>query len=259
MEKQNPNLERTRIITQIPSFYVSVEILDTIGSTNDFIKDNALTNSEGWVVLAETQTKGKGRNGRIFVSTKGKGLFCSILLKPVNDNRILNKLSLITPLAMAESIFGLYGLRPMIKWPNDLWLNGKKIAGVLIETQFSQDQKTFDYVVVGIGVNVHTQNFPSEIRDIASSLEDFTQIRIDRNELLIKFLNTFKRYLDTSDFVEEYRKWMLPPGTEVIVTHHGVSYFGRVSWLNENGQLVIEKSDGTSVILNSEEIHLSLK
>lgn len=259
MEKQNPILERTRIIAQIPSFYVSTEILDTIGSTNDYIKDNALTHSEGWVVLAETQTKGKGRNGRIFVSTKGKGLFCSILLKPVNDNRILNKLSLITPLAMVESIFELYGLRPMIKWPNDLWLNGKKIAGVLIETQFSQDQKTFDYVVVGIGVNVHTQNFPSEIRDIASSLEDFTQIGIDRNELLIRFLNTFKRYLDTSDFIEEYRKWMLPTGTEVIVTHHGVSYFGRVSWLNEYGQLVIEKSDGSTVILNSEEIHLSLK
>jgi len=255
----NRYLDKARIQAEIPDFFNVLDILDSVGSTNDTIKENVLTHPEGWVVLAESQTKGKGRNGRTFLSNKGKGLYCSILLKPHNDGKILNKLSLITPLAMAKSIHECYGLRPVIKWPNDLWLNGKKIAGVLIETQFSQDQTSFDFVIIGIGVNVHTQEFPTDLSSIAASLEDFTESVLDRNDLLIRFLTNFKTLLDSQDFMDDYRKWMLPYGTEVIVTHQDDTYSGRVFRLNENGHLVVTKDDGTSVILNSEEIHLKLK
>jgi len=147
-----------------------IQHLPTTGSTNDVARNLAEKGApEGTIVIAESQTKGRGRLDRTWHSPPGAGLYFSIILRPSLDPGDLPKITLVAGIAVAESIEENTGLRPLIKWPNDLLLEGKKVAGILTELY---GDITSPYVILGIGINIHTrrEEFPPELQEIATSL-----------------------------------------------------------------------------------------
>ncbi|MBN2797061.1 MAG: biotin--[acetyl-CoA-carboxylase] ligase [Clostridia bacterium] len=172
--------------------------LETIDSTNEYLKKNAFKLPHGTVVISDEQTKGKGRLGRVWESQSQTGIWMSILLKPEIPPYDAPKITQIAGAAMVLTLRA-FGFDVKIKWPNDLILDKKKVCGVL--TEMSAELGEINYVVVGIGVNVHQKNFPDEIRDKATSLSLHTDQMISRKNLILRFFDHFENlYLK---FIEE--------------------------------------------------------
>jgi BirA family transcriptional regulator, biotin operon repressor / biotin---[acetyl-CoA-carboxylase] ligase len=174
-----------------------IHFLHTTSSTNDFALSLA---KEGAVVLADSQTAGRGRRGHTWFSPAGSGLYVSLVLAPararVDPARATRLVTLTAGLAIAEGIQTATGLRADVKWPNDLYVSGRKLAGVLAEAAGSPA----DRVVVGYGVNVQSAAYPPELRDRATSLESELGRPIDRLLIFAETLAAFAaRYADLLD------------------------------------------------------------
>lgn len=164
---------------------------DSLDSTNNLCQELAKGGaSEGIVVKADYQTSGRGRFERKWVSPRGKNLLFSILLRPKWKSSKVPILTMVTAECLVELLTGL-GVQSKIKRPNDVLVNGKKIAGILSESSGAGD--TIDYLVIGVGLNVNSKK--REIPEGATSILLETEKSIDREELLEKFLTVFqKRY-----------------------------------------------------------------
>jgi BirA family transcriptional regulator, biotin operon repressor / biotin---[acetyl-CoA-carboxylase] ligase len=142
---------------------------ETTASTSDTAKSLGTRGAaEGALVVAETQTAGRGRLGRHWVSPPGTGIYASLLLRPPLPPNELPQITLSTAVAMVRALTRAVGITPGIKWPNDLILKGKKLGGILTEMETESDQ--IRYLVVGLGLNVNTPDFPPELADTATSL-----------------------------------------------------------------------------------------
>jgi BirA family biotin operon repressor/biotin-[acetyl-CoA-carboxylase] ligase len=160
--------------------------LDTVGSTMDVAAALAAAGEpEGTAVLAEAQTSGRGRADREWHSPHGAGILCSVVLRPRIEPRRLAVLPLIAGVAVAEAIEVEAGLSCHLKWPNDIWIDGRKIAGVL--TTARSGPAGLDYVILGIGINVH--NRAVDLPTGATSLLVATQRRFDRSTILVTLLD----------------------------------------------------------------------
>lgn len=159
---------KTRLIGKPLHFF------NVIDSTNTYAMQLAREGaSEGTVVVADTQSGGKGRLGRTWVSPAGVNLYCSTILRPSVPAALAPQMNLVAAVAVAEAIVEVCGIMPTIKWPNDVLLKGKKVCGILSEMQNSQTSaETLKAIVVGIGVNLNARPdaFPEELREKASSL-----------------------------------------------------------------------------------------
>lgn len=147
-----------------------VSFLAVAASTNDEALALARGGAPGGtMVVAERQSRGRGRLGREWLSPPGVGLYCSLILRPRLEPADLPKLTLGAGLAASRAVEAVTGLHPLLKWPNDLWLNEKKVGGILAEARFDQASPV---VVLGIGLNVNTamESFPSELRAKVTSL-----------------------------------------------------------------------------------------
>src|SRR3954463_15424461 len=141
---------------------------DSIDSTNtEALKQAHLGADEGLCVIAKQQTAGRGRQGRVWISPKDSGLYISVVLRPLIEAKYVSLITLTAAVAVFDALAEM-GLEPDIKWPNDILINEKKICGILAET--INTDKGFA-VVVGIGINVSSANFPPELVDTATSLE----------------------------------------------------------------------------------------
>ncbi|MEI7667617.1 MAG: hypothetical protein WCI62_01305, partial [Erysipelotrichaceae bacterium] len=129
-------------------------------------------------------------------------------------------------------------------------------AGILIETQSNQSSST-DLIIIGIGLNVYHQDFNLEIAHNAASLEDFTDLDINRNTLIISFFKHFDRLLHSSDYINLYRQWMLPKGTQVQVMNQTESYSALIDSIDEDGRLIVQSNTGLHTLL-AEEIKIDL-
>jgi BirA family biotin operon repressor/biotin-[acetyl-CoA-carboxylase] ligase len=157
--------------------------LDETGSTNDDAKAGARAGEpHGAVWIAERQTRGRGRQGRSWLAAPGEGLTFSVLLRIACPPLRVPPLSLVVGLAVRDAIANVVGEGVGIKWPNDVLIRGKKVAGILVESALAGGR--VDYVIVGIGVNVHTREFPEPIREIATSVALASARPPDRGELL---------------------------------------------------------------------------
>lgn len=145
---------------------------------------------EGTVVCAESQTKGRGRLGRVWVSPKGKGIYCSIILRPKFSPSQMSQITLMTAVALAEAIRAATSVQPAIKWPNDLFIGTKKLAGILTELRAEVDQVQF--VIVGIGLNVNASS--SQLLDTATSLKIECDRIIPRIELFQEILRSMEKW-----------------------------------------------------------------
>lgn len=163
----------------------NVVYLDKVDSTNNYAKNNDLSN--GSIVTCEEQTTGRGRLGRRWESQKG--MCMSIVLIPEIELSQISKITQVCAAAVAKALEELE-IHTEIKWPNDIFLNGKKICGILTEMKTEKDKHP--YVVVGIGMNINNDHFPDEIKDIASSLFIETGKVFEKSLIAAKILNNFE-------------------------------------------------------------------
>ena len=225
-------------------------LLEKIDSTNEEAKRLALVGGDhGTVVLAREQTAGRGRRGRSWHSPPGASIYMSVLLRPPIEAGQASMLTLVAALAVSRAIEEVCEQRAMIKWPNDLLLQEKKVCGIL--TEMSLDREGIDHVIVGIGVNVGQQEFPEEIRQIATSLEMECLAAIDRNRLvdgileqLERLYQDFMKKKDLSFLKEEYNERLINIGRQVRVIEADREVLGEALGIDEAGELLIRRPDG---------------
>lgn len=212
----------------------------------------------GTVVVTECQTAGRGRRGKTWVSPTGNCYF-SILLRPEVLVDRASIITLVSAMALAKTIKQVTALDTMIKWPNDVIANGKKLCGILTES--STDLEYINYAVVGIGINTNQVDFPEEIKEIASSIRIETGKKVNRAELLGNFLNIFETYyeifLETEDLTklsEEYNNLLVNRGKEVKIIEKEQERVLTAIGIDRRGGLIVEDRNGLQETIISGEV-----
>ncbi|MGB9612597.1 MAG: biotin--[acetyl-CoA-carboxylase] ligase [Candidatus Margulisiibacteriota bacterium] len=162
----------------------SIFYYQEVSSTNDLAKDLAKKGSEeGTMVIAERQTKGRGRFGRTWFSPEG-GIYLSLILRPQVNPKVIPLITLLAGVAVAEAIKALYALSVMLKWPNDVLINGKKVSGILTEMESGIEAINFVIVGIGINANIETRRWFKELDYPATSLMEELGKRIEIKKLI---------------------------------------------------------------------------
>jgi len=216
---------------------------ETIDSTNDYAKKIALEELDGTVVISEEQTKGKGRIGRQWHSKSKEGIWMSIILKP---NIIPQNAPFITLIAGASIVKALnnLGIETTIKWPNDIIINNRKVAGIL--TELSTEIDRINYIVLGIGINVKTTEFSQEISEIATSLykEGYKTSRVDITKSILKeFEALYIQYINENsknDTLDICRKYSEIIEKEVYLIKGEEKELVRCLDINKDGNLIVQ-------------------
>ncbi|MEI0685234.1 biotin--[acetyl-CoA-carboxylase] ligase [Brachyspira pilosicoli] len=227
----------------------------TVASTNIIARELAINGAEsGTVVIAEEQTSGYGRNGKSFFSPYGTGIYMSIILNLKKEKKIFNSSFITTAAAMAvsKSIEEISNENTQIKWVNDIFINGKKVCGILTEGAFSFEDGKLDYAVIGIGVNVNfpKNGFPKELNNIAASINSKNNANSNtksdiRNILVAKILeNLYDYYFNDVNFYEEYKKRSFLIGKKVSININNKEHIVKVLDIDKTFALVAEFQDG---------------
>lgn len=238
-----------------------VVCLDTVDSTNEEIKRRALAGAEaGLVVTAETQTGGKGRRGRSFQSLSGKGLYLSVLLKPNVPLDQVSQLTAWTAVAVCRAIEEVCGVRPQIKWPNDVLMDGKKLCGILTEMGVEAETGALGYVVVGMGTNVSQteEDFGPELCDLATSLH-LVGAEVTRRELALALIAELDRMnaafpAGREEYFDAYSQRCVTLGREVLLIRGDETTQATAERLTGAFQLVVRRPDGTEETVSSGEV-----
>ena len=195
------------ILSKLQTNYMGRQVFsyDEVTSTNTVAKQLADEGKEeGTLIVSDKQIQGKGRRGRYWESPKGSGIFMTVILKPMMKPVYASMLTLVAALALNDAITDLTGLEAKIKWPNDVVVNKKKVAGIL--TELSAEVDYINHIVVGIGVNVSMKDFPEELKDKATSLLLESGKSIGRAQLIAKTMEYlecyYERFLKTHDLSE---------------------------------------------------------
>ena len=254
------NLKKNLYCKRIGS---NIIFLPEIDSTNDLIKKYLINNiSEGIVVVSETQTRGRGRQGRSWHSPPETGIYLSTLLKPDLE---MSKLSIITLLAGVAAILTINEFsnqNAYLKWPNDILIDSKKVCGLLCE--IIKKNRELDGVIIGIGINVNQipEQFPDHLKNIATSIRIVNGFPIDRLAVIQSFLTNldceYQTYLDEGES-SVIKKWSLNTklfGKKVSIKHGSNVTTGSAMRLDELGRLVLLLDNGHEEAFDSGEVSL---
>lgn len=217
-------------------------------STNVKAREIARSVGDGTVVIAESQTSGRGRMGRKWLSPEG-GIWLSIILKPRMEPLHASRLTILAGVSVARTMRS-YGLEAKIKWPNDVLIKGKKVSGILTEMEAEVDLIDFCVLGIGIDANVDTDLFPEEIRESSTSLKSETGHEIDRAEFVRRLLGQFEElYLkfqkgEFLSILDEWRDLSATIGEWVKITTQTRSIYGEVVGVDNDGALILETGDG---------------
>lgn len=229
-----------------------IEVYDSIGSTNTRAKElAALGAPDGSLVAASGQTQGRGRFNRPFVSKNGTGLYMSLILRPDIPMSECMKLTAYAAVAASDALesFGVDDVK--IKWVNDLYLNGKKICGILTEGSADFESGGLEYAVVGIGINLGEIEFSDELKDKATSVYNETGIKIPRCALAAEIIKRIENA--KPDYMEKYRGRSCVIGKHVKVSNGIDSFEGLIKDIDKNGFLIVERN-GAEVSVNAGEV-----
>lgn len=219
-----------------------IEVHKILDSTNVELKRRALEGGiHGLTLLAEEQTGGKGRLGRSFYSPPGTGIYMSILLKPEMGGSDAILITTATSVAVCRGIQKVFDIQPQIKWVNDVYLGDKKICGILTEAISDFEIGKIDSVVVGIGINYRTEDFPEELKNRAGCIGGESQV--PRNSLVAAVLNEFweiYEHLTERKFIEDYRKCSNVIGKDVRFLENEMWQEARAVDIDNDGGLVVE-------------------
>lgn len=266
LEENSSAISVQGIAQKLDTDIYDIRLYKSVDSTNTLLKQMADDGAEeGTVVIAETQTSGRGRMNREFYSPSATGIYMSILVRP----KILAKEALLlttcTAVITAQAIESVTGQKADIKWVNDIQINGKKVCGILTDASVNIEDGGLNYAVVGIGINIFPpkNNFPKALKNVAGTL--FTA-EIDKNACRIRIiadiLNRFAKSLTSlSDkyYFDEYVKRSFLIGKTVTYSYKGKPCEGLVCGINRDYSLSLKSPDGSVTSLSSGEVSVRLK
>ena len=244
-----------------------IEVYETLDSTNIRAKQMAEQGApEGTLIVAQQQTQAKGRRGRGWTCEKGLDIYMSVILRPALTPQETTMLTLVAAMAVVEGIRQQTGVPAVIKWPNDIVVDGKKLCGIL--TEMSSETDYVHYAVVGIGINTNRQSFPPEIAQVAASLMQIQGECTRRSPLIAAVMNAFERRY--TQFVrsrslapmrEEYTALLVNLNQKVAV-YRGVpgslqekadvAFTGIARGIDESGGLLVETEEGMQTVISGE-------
>lgn len=219
-------------------------------STNLRAKELAGEGTHGTLILADRQTAGRGRRGRIWESEAEENIYMSLYLRPEFSPVKASMLTLVMAYSVEEALRKKWKIEAQIKWPNDLVLNKKKICGIL--TEMTMDGRKIQSVVIGVGINLGNKEFPEELRDSATSIWMETRTHFSKEELIDEIMQEFEQQYevfcragDLTPLMDGYNKVLVNRGKEVMIHDAKGAYRAVADGINQKGELQIEKEDGT--------------
>lgn len=231
-----------------------IAVRKRVDSTNSEARRRALEGArEGTVIIAEEQTKGKGRPGKSFYSPASTGLYLSIVLRPRLQADQAQYLTTAAAVAGARAIERVTGKQALIKWVNDIYCEGKKVSGILTEGSIDMESGRFEHAVLGIGINVKRPQggFPADLIDVAGALIDDGQGAV-RSELaariLIEFWDLYQN-IESRSYYEEYRHRCFLLGKPLVITRNGSRVRAKAIDITSDFKLVIELPDKSTLEL----------
>ncbi len=227
------------------SYYKSVD------STSSFLKKLASEGAaDGRVVIAERQSAGRGRMGRGFESPEGKGVYLSFLMRPEAAPETIPMIAPCTVVAGCRAIYRACGIKPSIKWVNDILIGERKIAGILAETASSEGRVL--YVVIGIGINTDAlpEDFSEGLRGKAGSIYSETGCRCDRMKLIYELITELDRMNGewpeiSAEYLQEYRAGCITPGRQVIINDFSKEQNAFALEIADDFGLMVRLEDGS--------------
>ncbi len=223
--------------------------LETVDSTNTYARKLVKRGfGEGIVIIADNQTEGRGRFGKKWHSPSGTGAWMSVILNPVGNKNSLININYICALSVVEAIYNLIYVKGEIKWPNDILINKKKVGGILSEPVKFEDKKEFIIAGIGININQSYEDFPSDLREIATSLKIISGIELEREKIIINILQFLEKYYllsfeNRTDFIfNEWLKWCTTIGKKIRIATSEKYFEGVAESIKPDGKLLLRNS-----------------
>ncbi len=244
---------------------LEVKVYDEVTSTNDVARLYAMENpSKRALIIATSQSKGRGRRGRSFYSPKGTGLYLSLLIYPDLTATKATRLTSMMAVALARAIEDCTGISTSIKWVNDIYYDGKKVAGILTEAISSMEDEMLAYVIIGVGINLYMPSggFPDDIKNIAGALYKDGGNGDAINRLSASLIYRFNQVINEprSNYLEEYRNRSMLIGNYVKVMQYTdedvktSNEYAYVTGIDDECHLCVRYDDGRELILSTGEV-----
>ena len=248
-----------------------IHYYNSLVSTQDTLKEFALHSAfDGTVIIADSQSAGRGRDGRNFYSPANTGIYMSILFRPPINALGLSPQKMIyittaAAVAVCESIEVVTGKKVSVKWVNDIFYENSKISGILTEGILNKDATGYDFIVLGIGINIYTENFPENLRNIAGALysQKPENVNFLKEKLIAHILNKLDFYYnkilscDYRAFTDEYRKRSFVIGKNInIIVNDKIVDSGKVVSLNDDCSLNVTLENGQNTVLSFGEVRI---
>lgn len=253
-----PQLSAAKITEYLPDEYKFLKIhsFDQIDSTNSIAKNLVLEKEDvPFLVIADSQTSGRGRLGRTFYSPASTGIYMSVVVGSFSSPADALFLTPATSVAVTDAILSLTGINTGIKWVNDIYLKDKKICGILAESQANSNGFS---IIIGIGINMTTENFPHELDDIADSLNT----AIPREQMIAEIIKNLFDILKNPDdkaFMKKYKERSILIGKEIYYIKNNQKVPATVLDIDDNGGLKVQTAENNNITLTGGEITVRLK
>lgn len=258
-----PDLAEDYLLMQIRSdLWKGLIVRDSVESTNDLAMSLVTEGgiASGIVLVADHQTRGKGRLGRTWESPAGKNIYLSLIIRPELEPRDTTILTILAAVAGALALQRSCNLAVSIKWPNDLVVSDKKLGGILTEVRADPDRVAVAVIGIGINVNMNSRNLPEVIRDIATSVRIETGKNHQRNEIIIQLLEEFETWYrilkkeGKKPLLEAWRKNSSTLGRKVSVAMRDVIWQGIAEDIDDSGMLILKMRSGERKTISSGDI-----
>ena len=258
-----PDLAKEYLLSQVRGgLWKELVVYDSVESTNDLAMSLAVKGGiePGTVLIADMQTRGKGRLGRKWESPAGMNIYMSMVLRPDLEPRDATLLTLLAAVSCVAALKKTGDMPVSIKWPNDLLMSGRKVGGILTEVRADPDRISLAVVGIGINVNMDAGDFPGEIRDIATSLRQETGIRHERNMIIIRLLGEFENWYGLlrkdgkKPLLDEWRRSSSTLGRKVRAVIGSAEISGTAEDIDEYGLLILKTSAGEKRKISSGDI-----
>jgi BirA family biotin operon repressor/biotin-[acetyl-CoA-carboxylase] ligase len=260
-----PDLAKDYLSAQIRgALWKELIVYDSVESTNDLAMSLAVKGgiAPGTVLVADKQTRGKGRLGRKWESPAGMNIYMSMVLRPYLEPRDATMLTLLAAVSCVTALKKTADIPVTIKWPNDLLMSGRKIGGILTEVRADPDRISLAVIGIGINVNMNSGDFPAGIRNIATSIRQETGIRHERNGIIIGVLSEFENWYNLlktdgkKPLLDAWRRFSSTLGRKVRATIGDAQVPGIAKDIDENGHLILKLQSGKLWKISSGDITL---
>ena len=262
LQKDDELFTAQNVLSFLPENVYDIKIEKKVTSTNDIAKTLAQKGAKEWtVILANEQTAGRGRYGRKFFSPQDTGVYCSVILRPKYKANETLFITTSAAVAICEAIEQLTGKKTQIKWVNDIFIEGKKVCGILTEASLSVENGGLDFAVLGFGINLKTEKFPDELKDIATSLFDNKykgDARAKLTALILEKFNYYYQKISEKAFYNAYKQRSFVIGKQVHVVSGNIDEYATVLDIDENCFLKLRFASGEEKTLSSGEISIKL-